>query len=396
MITTGVAWFDDPSIVKNTEGWYSVRGENAQRFSRHSDLPSDCIFITNMTFESLGKINISRHNLKLESFVGNTLEDVLSDLGVDVQIIGIPEVVKTCSCIFDAAFNLAQQVYGEDVLSGFGLHQGIASCIQQPIAKEIKEDLLLCSALSDAYLRTTVCEFSKSSAWIATKPISHKFRFNRTLHTLSVLKKLVPKGNHKMIDTSDSVENILAMNLPALVRVSVRNFNHDAAPIFAFGTRFGAKNRGSLRTWVTSYELAMLNEIAIVETLNYPWFVWEGGWAHHDYKLPDELLNPMIAASYPGQLLAEAFLSAILNPPFESGRKFYTPSIVFLSAIERIQMYQTAQTASRIPGVTVLSYGQGRMKAHTRTSHNNESIIKWSKNNGFVFPPEYAFTTMKD
>ena len=392
MISTGVAWFDDPSLENNTEGWFCINGSNPNRFSRHSDLQSDCMFITNMDFNSLGKISISRHNLLLESFLPTKMDDMLSDLGTSIDDIKIPGAIQIASSIFGAALAMAQNYYGESVMSAFSLSKGIGEVINQEIGNDLKNDDMLIYALKDAYLRSTLCEFSKGAAWMSGKPISHIFRFNRVLHARNVLSHKAPKGNSRLIQKKESVRAILSKSRPSLVQVSVRDFNHEAAQIFAFGIRSGQNSKGRsapLRTWVTSTELEVLDRYANVETVDHPWFIWDEGWMDHKFKLPECLNNPMIAATYSGQLLADAYLTAILSDQYENRRKYFTPTCTFLSAAERMDMFQVAAEASKLSGTTVISFGPGRVKAQTRTTFNNKSLLVWAKNRGFIFPPEF-------
>ncbi|TES65679.1 hypothetical protein E2P84_36740, partial [Burkholderia cepacia] len=159
----GVAWFDDVDLEESMSGWYSLAGAGAKRFSRHSDLESDVLWITNLKWENSVRQNLNMHNLRHIDFLPTDLAAMASDLECVPDVVGLRESVTILADAVDAVCMLSQKVYGRDVVSAAKLSSAVQTKLFQK-RPEISTEMM--QALENAWQRQTTCERPKYSPFI--------------------------------------------------------------------------------------------------------------------------------------------------------------------------------------------------------------------------------------
>lgn len=389
--SAGFAWFDDPSLEDGMSGWFSVCGDPARRFSRHSDLPSDCLFVTNLDWESTRKQNLNMHNLRHATFLATDVQGLCADLGCLPDVVGLPETVSVLGDAIDASCALARQLYGQEVLALNSLTAGIQTVIstKKPDASMPQFQI----ALENAWQRLTVCE---RPTYTPFSPYSkrHTLRMNRAVHANRVLTQGVPAGiPERATNVKVSAQELIDRGQPVLARVSVRDMHPDAAPVFVFGSGKTARRGRNIpsRQWVTYHELVVMNQLAIVDVMPDEMYLWpEWQTVQTSHKLPQLLNESVVAASYSGQLIAEAHLGAVLSPLQNSGmtqsvRKIYTPACVFATAIDRMFTFRIAMAVA-LRRLVPTFYMSGRVYVQTRSEEEENDLVVFARESGLAFP----------
>ncbi|TET01665.1 hypothetical protein [Burkholderia cepacia] len=386
----GVAWFDDVDLEESMSGWYSLAGAGAKRFSRHSDLESDVLWITNLKWENSVRQNLNMHNLRHIDFLPTDLAAMASDLECVPDVVGLRESVTILADAVDAVCMLSQKVYGRDVVSAAKLSSAVQTKLFQK-RPEISTEMM--QALENAWQRQTTCERPKYSPFIRFAK-RHTLRINRALHASRVIAHGVPGGGvERVVNHRFDAQGLLEQDRPFLAKVSIREMHPDAAPVFVFGSN---NRRGvqASRRWVTFYELAVMTRLGQVEVLQDEIYFWNE-WADvsKQHRLPDILNDSMVAASYSGQIVAEAHLAALVLPVVPRSiagartphRKIYTPSCVSLAAVDRMMTFKLAMAATQA-NLTPTFYMSGRVYVQTSGEDDELELDDFARDAGLAFP----------
>lgn len=360
----GVALFDNPT--NPLSGICSLAGSEAVRFRTVGDLLSDCIWITNLTFQQAYSHRLHNNpKIKISNFLRIELERIAIELNLDLQRKPI-QAVQILSQIADRTITLASRIYGVDKYKD-SLKRTIEDVILLPYEQEMTP--FVTQVIDNSYK-------SYQNCWGHRNPENAEYylRFQRTSYAKTILRLPVPKGtwrrvNHKFPLTNGAVkfgkdsriykflEELTAVK-PALLKVSVKNVHPSVAHLLDYGQ--GTEQR----EWVPVQEIAQIAAYSDVTILD---MLLAEGMEQVSPALSEQLSKFDAAqdSSFSFGLIAESHLHSIF-----SKRKITRNGIAetvtparasWLRAWDRVICFAVAAKLEN-NGFRVLSYGIGNIQ----------------------------------
>lgn len=368
----GVCLFDrNVSGTQEATGYFSIRGEPAQRFKDPSDLDSSVYWISSVGATDDHSKIVGRRNFKPEDYLSISPRQMGYDLGLSDQVSSKEEVLPLLSLIVDKTMSKAWQVYPFlKIDSEFNLRQALTNQLfgrEFPKLDGFTPDFK--SFVENATQRTTQSGTGARSA-------SNRFciRKNMVLHAFDVLDTPVPTGAWSFNEGSFfgegavAVKNLLSMNRFFLARVKVMSGNDSLlSPLVSFGRysgpSYGKSSGQPLRSFVSNYELAVLNEFFEVQIEDVR-YAESSAPLPAEYRLPDSFVtDPFSKFCYSNQLLSQIHLGASLDALriWNRGGKTVTHTsllnMVLVSRDRALTFLMAADLAKA--GFSVASYRQG-------------------------------------
>jgi hypothetical protein len=360
----GIALFDNPNEALT--GLCSLAGGEPVRFRTIGDLLSDCIWVTNMSFQQAFAVRLHNNpKIKLSNFFRVELSRIATELNLDIQ--NEPNrAIKTLSLIADRTATLATRVYHTDRYKD-SLRKTIEDALLP--GSEPEQTPFIASAIDNSFKAYQNC-------WGARSPghVDYYLRFQRTTYAKMISQLPVPKGNWRRVNDKCPLKNgttksgtesrifkfleALTERQPALLKVSVSDVDPSVAHLLDYG------NGTEQREWLPVQEIAQIAAYADVTILDMfladdMEFIGESLAGQMSY------LDASQQAGYSFGLLAENHLHALFskrklpnNGRFES----VTPSRAsWLRAWDRVICFSVAAEIEK-HGFRVLSYGIGNIQ----------------------------------
>lgn len=394
----GVCLFDrGVSGAQEATGFFSIKGEPAQRFRDPSDLDSSVYWISSVGASDDQSKIVGRRNFKPEDYLSISPKQIGYDLGLSDQVSSKEEVLPLLSLIIDKTMQKAWQLYPFlKIDNEFNLRQALtAQLFGREFTKLEGFTPDFKSFVENATQRTTL---SGSGARAA----SNRFcvRKNMVLHAVEVLDTPMPSGawtfneGSYFGEGSQAVRNLLNIDKFFLARIKVMSGN-DAllSPLVSFGRysvpSYGRSASQALRSFVSNYELAILAEFFDVQiedvrcAESYSPMPLE-------YRLPDSFLtDPFAKFCYSNQLLSQIHLGASLDAlrVWNRGGKTVTHTsllnMVLVSRDRALTFLMAAELAKS--GFHVASYRQGYCYVDC-FGEDSERLSNLIDEQGWAFP----------
>lgn len=360
----GVALFDNPT--NPLSGICSLAGSEVIRFRTVGDLLSDCIWITNLTFQQAYSHRLHNNpKIKISNFFRLELERIAVELSLDIHK-RPNHAAQVLSQIADRTVSLATRIYGIDKYKD-SLKRSIEEVILLPVEPEMTP--FVTQVIENSYKPYQNC-------WGQRNPENAEYylRFQRTNYAKMLLNLPVPLGSWRRVNNKFPLKNSsiksgknsriykfleeLTAIKPALLKVSVKDVNPGVAHLLDYGQ--GTEQR----EWVPVQEIAQIAAYSDVTILDM--LVCENMEPVNPNLL--EHLNHLDAAqnaSFSFGLIAESHLHAIFSKRkiLKNGIKENVTPIraSWLRAWDRVICFSAAAKLES-HGFRVLSYGIGNIQ----------------------------------
>lgn len=359
----GVVCFDsatnlsvgDKTFASLDSGWASVAGEGAKRISMVQELPSDTLWITNLTETQFFGAKLHAHpNFRSEAYMRSTLRHLYSELGVDPAHVSSDKVTRVLATVAQRVIDYAETRLGVYPRSKT-LNEDFALAMKAP-ASHVPDDMhdVLRESAEHAYVRT----LQSNTHMNGGKPLT--LRRNRLLHARDLLSRLVPQDvrwEHipaaALPRGEGAIERMLDQSESAfLVDAEVSNVNPHVAEVFSIGG--GAR---SIRRWLTDVEWRMAREWADIR-YNGVLISCEPSIAvPQRHCLPTGDYAPL---SITCSLVAEQVWTAMTIKRGGRDEPRYTAAAAWIRAFDRMAMFDYAQRLYAL-GLSIWGYGGGNV-----------------------------------
>jgi len=239
---------NDRTVVSLNSAWASIDGGTARRIHSIHDLPSDVLWLTNLTYNNFYRAGLQRHpNFRNEGWLRTLFNQLVSELGIDLNNVSPDITVSTIAAIAQRTVNVAQLRYGV-----------------YPKSKRLNEDFATTihakhSGLPDMFYNhfdavadhpsVSVIHATNYGAGLPTVTV----RRNRLRHARDVLATPVPADSGWELENSVAPDRndkwLESINTPFLVKCTVSNVNPMMAEVLSWGS--GSRN---MREWLTDIE----------------------------------------------------------------------------------------------------------------------------------------------
>ena len=360
----GIAIFDNPA--NPLSGVCSLAGSEAVRFRTVGDLLSDCIWVTNLSFQQAYSHRLHNNpKIKLSNFFRIELERIAIELGLDLQK-KPNSSIQLLSQIADRTVSLSTRVYGIDRYKE-SLKRSIEDVILLPVEPEMTP--FVAQVIDNSFKPYQNC-------WGPRNPENAEYylRFQRTNYAKTLLTLPVPFGTWRRVNNKFPLKNSsvksgkesriykfleeLTAAKPALLKVSVKDVHPAVAHLLDYGQ--GTEQR----EWVPVQEIAQIAAYSDVTILDM--LVCENMEPVNPNLL--EQLKSLDAAqnsSYSYGLIAESHLHAIFSKrkiTRNGVKENITPvRASWLRAWDRVICFSVAAKLES-HGFRVLSYGIGNIQ----------------------------------
>lgn len=360
----GVAFFDDPN--NPLAGICSLAGGESVRFRTVGDLMSDCIWITNLSYQQAYSFRLHNNpKIKLSNFFRTELVRLAQELNLD--LVNQPnKAITFLSQIADRTVQIAANVYKVERFKD-SLKKAIEDALleqSEPIYAPF-----VSQAIDNSFKAYQNC-------WGARLPSNAEYflRFQRTTYAKSLLQLPIPNGNWRRVNNKFPLKNgsiktgtesrifkfleELTACRPALLKVSVSDVNPAVAHLLDYGQ--GTEQR----EWVPVQEIAQIAAYADVTILDM--LVCDSL-----IQLDSALVNHMKTldsaqeAGFSYGLVAENHLHALFSKRKQlingSNQTLASARSSWLRAWDRVICFAVAAELEQ-QGFRVLSYGIGNIQ----------------------------------
>lgn len=344
----------DRTIVSLDNGWASVGGCAARRVQSIHDLPTDVLWLTNLSYTNFFRAGLSRHpNFRAENWLRTTFQQLVAELGVDPTSTPIHTTAEVVSAIAHRVLRVAAEQYSV-APSSPTLNVDFAAAIGAPRSS-------LPSNIAECFRPIAEHPFVKVIATTNYSAVSPTvtLRRNRLVHARQVLSTPVP------VDTSWEFERTVPpdkndrwledIKTPFLARCTVSNVKPMIAEILSWGS--GSRN---VRDWLTDIEWRIVRQYGDV-TVDAALVCKEPSITLAQcQRLPN---SAHAAMSFSSGLIAEQIWTAMtLKQSVRGDDHRYTAAAAWLRSADRMIMFDYAQKLYA-RGINVMSYGAGNVVA---------------------------------
>lgn len=271
-IKFGFMLFDDPLDPQG--GWSSISGEKSLYVSNINDLSTDVLWWTNLSYEAMyikSKVGVSA-SMRHDKYIILHPNECLLEWGYDSKNLSSEFMSVMISRIFNRIMILSwniivdacKGIHPKDVFSSRELRQDISRIFPEPVWPKGEAAAVCKRGYGFTDFTITTFNASRGNANI-------KLSRNRLSHALDILSTPIPDCEFEFISGRDIGENprevVMNSKLPYFAEVSLKNIDHAASTVLAFGTSMDKKQR-IMRTWVPHPELVSINPIADIEIKN--------------------------------------------------------------------------------------------------------------------------------
>jgi hypothetical protein len=364
----GTVVFDDPSLAR--EGWASD-GSDAKRINGHGELGSDTLWVTNIPFPKWRDLTLNNtSNILHSQYMRSTIEHIAKELDIidDVQRM----VVETAK-IYNKAIKYGYENYGIGIATPGYRYTTIVADKVFPSHMRRTPNVAYRHRLLDAFKQSTQENQAMSNKKIPSGSSVYSFNMPRGSYGKWLLDQPVPIGKSwteiKMSDSATTIgirenemikgtkavlEKLLAMGQKNAVflkvRVTYTSKSHKDFATYASGSNH---NRG----WVTLPELLTLLKYCVVEL--HGGFMTELG----PLNILTDSMRSEEEHSYSKGIFMENLWIALASPRYKDT---YTGVGAYLRAYDRAMCFKVAEKLTLDHGITIGSYGAGRIQAYLR------------------------------
>lgn len=102
----------DRTVVSLDSAWASISGGQARRVQSIHDLPSDVVWLTNLTYNNFYRAGLQKHpNFRYEGWLRTLFNQLVAELGIDLNNVSPDITVSTIATIAQRTVNVAQSRY---------------------------------------------------------------------------------------------------------------------------------------------------------------------------------------------------------------------------------------------------------------------------------------------
>lgn len=356
----GAVYFDpsnhivasDRTLVSIDNAWASISGGQARRVQSIHDLPSDVIWLTNLTYSNFFRAGLQRHpNFRNDGWLRTLFNQLVAELGVDASCTPADTTVSTISTIAQRTVSVAQTNYGVT-----------------PKSKRLNEDFATAMGIQRSAIPDMFYSHFDSVASHPSVSVIHSTNYgaglptvtarrNRLIHAREVMATPVPTDTGwelKKITAQERCDNWLeSITTPFLVKCTVSNVKPMIAEVLSWGS--GSRD---VREWLTDIEWRVVRqhgEVSVSAILINQ---------NPAVTLPQARLlpsEPLSELSLTYGLIAEQIWTAITNKlTYKGDVSRHTAAAAWLRAADRMIMFNYAQNLYG-RGLNVMSYGVGNV-----------------------------------
>lgn len=363
-IKVGVAFFDDPDSPAS--GLCSLQGHRAITFRTPGDLDSDCIWITNQTFQQALRCRLQNNQkLRRSDFFRVELERIAVELNLDLKN-GRDRAITYLSQVADRTVNLAKTIYQFDRVKDT-LRKTIEDVVFDKL--EMEEKPYLADAIAQSFKPYQYCYGARNPDYV-----DYYLRFPRTTYAKLISQLPVPSGGWRRVSDKLPLENKtvragvnsqvyafleeLTDKRPALLKVSVTEVDPRFAHLLDYGQ--GSEQR----EWVPLPEVAQIAAYANVKILDM--LVADGiEKPAEQFAKYLQSMDQSREASYSFGLVCESHLHAMFSKRKQTvhgqQKSCTSARASWLRAWDRVICFSAAAEIEKC-GFRVLSYGIGNIQ----------------------------------
>lgn len=387
-MNVGVALFT--SKDKPVDGLASMNGDIPFKFMTIGDLRSDCLWITNLNYNELRKINLSVNTkIRMSDFFRISLERIAADLGINLETSQF-SACRILSEISHRTLVAASNLYNIDKFN-FSLKDSIQSVIANDNGLE-SDNTNISIAINESYQSYQRC-FGKPP----TGADFYSLRINRQKYGLFIQNCLIPSGGWRTLkDSRFPIKNtdhkkgaesvcykflVNAINkAPCLVQMTVKNIDKEVANLLDHG------NGTNQRDWVPAHEAALIamHGNIVINAMMYS-EAYKKIAPEHAAKL--KALDSTQSASYSFGLIADNHIAALKSKSFNSKlekSKFASSRASWFAAWDRVLLFKYAEKL-QFDGFYVAGYGGGAIHVMCEP-HNVNSLNEVCNSLGITKP----------
>lgn len=102
----------DRTVVSLDSAWASIGGGQARRVQSIHDLPSDVLWLTNLTYNNFYRAGLQRHpNFRNEGWLRTLFNQLVAELGIDLNNVSPDITVSTIAAIAQRTVAVAKSRY---------------------------------------------------------------------------------------------------------------------------------------------------------------------------------------------------------------------------------------------------------------------------------------------
>lgn len=343
----------DRTIVSLGTAWASIGGGQARRVQGIHDLPSDVIWLTNLTYTNFYKAGLHRHpNFRNAEWLRTQFYQLVAELGVDINNVPPHVTASAISTVAQRVVSVAAAQFGVQAQSNRKFNDDFAKVMGAPRS----------GLPNNIYsLFKPICEHPSVSVIQAvnygTASPTVTLRRNRVTHARDVLATVVPPDAGWEMEASvapDFNDKWLEdIKTPFLVKCTVSNVKPMIAEVLSWGA--GAK---SPREWLTDIEWRVVRLYGTVAVHQALICKRPAAPLEQAKLLPSA---PCAELSITYGLIAENIWTAFTNAqPYKGDETRFTAAAAWLRSADRMQMFDYAQKLYG-RGLNVMSYGVGNV-----------------------------------
>lgn len=333
-------------------GWASIAGSSPVRVQSIHDLPTDTIWLTNLTYSSLCQSKLNEHpNFRSDAWLKTPVKQLVAELGVDCGRNPVDTACVVISTLAHRVVDVSNVNYGVSPRSQ-SLVSDFAEAIKAP-ATDTPDEL---APVIDPIAGHPAVSVIRSSGGLESTA-SVLLRKNRLFHADRVLSTLVPIGGTWLKEKTSTLEGhhqwLEQVNTPFLVECSISNLDPITAEILSWGS-----GSSTPRNWLTNIEWNVVRQFSDIKIGRVYIYSDEGMVVDQHSLLPQ---GPHAALSMTSCLIAEQlWCSMLLKKPAYGMKSNYTAASAWLRSTDRMEMFEYAKRLYSA-GLDVIRYGNGNV-----------------------------------
>lgn len=388
MINIGACWFDDISVAQG--GWSSVNGSPAKRIGSYSELKTNVIWVTNLTYPAYRKLNLTKSP---HIYDGQYFRTSIRLLAAEMGLLENPRAaVEFCSTVFTRVAGLGKSQFGIGMENpGYRYTSIIASQVTPDFMRK-RIDSYNEMDINEAIRQSTQANQAMTGIRPHKGSSIHPFIIPRGAHARWLMSLSYPgsdpweelkrKHNEAVFGVEDGVqikgtkgviEKLLKIGSEnaVLLRVNVLN----TSPRYRSFATFSA-GADYPRRWATLPEVLDMSRYSKIEI--------SGGYQTKLAKLPflDKIDIDDSEFSYSRSLFYENFWTALASPLY--GNKNFTAVGAYMRAYDRLACLRVAEKFNSHQYM-IGSFGVGRVMVYLNRQEEKNAALFALNNN--IIPP---------
>lgn len=333
-------------------GWASVAGSPAVRVQSFHELPSDVLWLTNLTYSALCHTNLNNHpNYRSDAWLKSSVKQLVAELGADCDRSPVDKAAAVVSTLASRVISESVSSYGVSPRSS-SLNTDFADSLNAPVS-DVSDELY--SIIEPIAAHPAVSVIRPHGGIESTASVL--LRRNRLCHAVSVLSTPVPIGGvwqHEKTSARDGYDQWLEeIKNPFLVHCSITNIDPMVAEILSWGSGSTAP-----RPWLTDIEWRVVRQHADIKIGSVSIYSVRGSVLPQQKKVPQ---GAHAELSLTHCLIAEQIWSSlILKRPYFGGKHRYSTCSAWLRSTDRMDMFEYAKKLYA-KGLDVIRYGNGNV-----------------------------------